>query len=101
VRPPASQLPHPRRGSRYHPSRASTRFAARAQYLHVIEPAAFRPDKRYPLVVDNDGTQAAPADPFYVKPLRAAYRTERATSREIADYMREKYPVDTARQRMS
>lgn len=69
----------------------------RNQYLHVMTPAAFDPDKRYPLVVDLDGTQTPPADAFYVKPLGAPYHTERATSEEIADYMRAKYPVDLAR----
>jgi Bacterial capsule synthesis protein PGA_cap len=69
----------------------------RNQYLQVMAPAAFEPDKRYPLVVDIEGTQTPPTDAFYVKPLGVPYHTEPATSREIADYMREKYPVDIAR----
>ena len=66
----------------------------RNQYLNVLAPAAFEPDKRYRLVVDLDGTRAPAADAFYVTPLGVPWHTERATGPEIADFMREKYPID-------
>jgi len=69
----------------------------RNQYLNISEPAAVQPGKRYPLVVDLDGRQAPSVDAFYVTPLGRPYHTERASGRDIAEFMAAKYPIDPAR----
>lgn len=67
----------------------------RRQQLRVVVPVGFDEAKRYPLVVDMDGTLTPPEHAFYAKPVGAPYHTKRATGADIAAHLRAKYAIDS------
>jgi poly-gamma-glutamate synthesis protein (capsule biosynthesis protein) len=63
-----------------------------SQPLTVTAPEHLDPAARYPLVVDLSGTAAPDVNAFVVTPTGAP----RATTAEIARFMRTKYPIEDA-----
>lgn len=76
----------------------------KSQRLKIMLPASFEDGKRYPLVVDLDGTQLPSNDAFYVtrvggfvikqSKIARGEIAGTATAKDIVAYLRTKYPVD-------
>jgi hypothetical protein len=76
----------------------------KSQRLEVTQPAQIVAGKRYPLIVDLDGSQTATDDAFYVtrvgdfvikqSKLRRGKIAGTATAKDIVAYLRTKYPID-------
>jgi hypothetical protein len=76
----------------------------RAQRLRVTQPAQVERGKRYPLILDLDGTQTARDDAFYVtrvggfvlqqSKVARGKTAGAAKAKDIVRYLRTKYPID-------
>ena len=64
----------------------------RNQHLTITPPEQLTPGTRYPLIVDLAGTASVPGA-FVVTPKRSS----RASTHDIARFMRAKYPIDPRR----